>query len=335
MSFSGYKSTIAEGDTALVYIDPNHMYTIKVKANEVFQTRFGALKHDDIIGKRYGSKIQCQTGFVHLLDMTPDLWTDNLPHRTQILYGPDISLILMQLGLRSGSVVVEAGTGSGSLTHSIARTIAPHGRLFSFDFHQERVELARQQFADHGIDSVVTVQLRDVCADGFDLDTGSVDAVFLDLPHPWEAIQSAKSVLNPNGGRICCFSPCVEQVQKSCQVLHAQNFFDIETYECVLRPSEVRKVSLKRYEYRRDRVKSNKVTSSQPDADGSSEPEPVCDDDAAPQTSQAKRAKRDPSQQPSEDPSAKLEPDSVAYTVSYMKNEVAGHTGFLTFASLY
>jgi tRNA A58 N-methylase Trm61 len=35
------------------------------------------------------------------------------------------------------------GTGSGSFSHSVARTIGPSGRLFSFEFHEERAAKAR------------------------------------------------------------------------------------------------------------------------------------------------------------------------------------------------
>ena len=146
MSFCRLKTIIDEGDTVVVYLTPRQMYRVKVDRDEVFQTRLGALRMEELIGKPYGSRIQCNKGNVLVLDMTPEIWTLLLPHRTQILYGPDIGMILMNLELRSGSFVIEAGTGSGSLSHSIARTIAPNGKLFTFDFNQKRVEIAREEF---------------------------------------------------------------------------------------------------------------------------------------------------------------------------------------------
>lgn len=94
-----------------------------------------------------GSLFQIQTlsgkGWIIPLHPTPELWTLTLPHRTQILYSTDISIVTFRLDLRPGSVVVESGTGSGSVSHAIARTIAPGGRLYSFEFHQQRAETAR------------------------------------------------------------------------------------------------------------------------------------------------------------------------------------------------
>ena len=41
--------------------------------------------------------------------VTVELWTLALPHRTQILYMADISLILLELDIKPGSIVIEAG----------------------------------------------------------------------------------------------------------------------------------------------------------------------------------------------------------------------------------
>lgn len=57
------------------------------------------------LGKPFGSKVESREGrFVYLLFPTPELWTQVLRHRTQILYTADISLITQMLELKPGSV---------------------------------------------------------------------------------------------------------------------------------------------------------------------------------------------------------------------------------------
>ena len=80
---------------------------------------------------------------MHLLAPTPELWTLVLSHRTQILYIADISLVVAYLELVPGCVMLESGTGSGSLTTSLACAVTPHGRVHTFDFHEQRVASAR------------------------------------------------------------------------------------------------------------------------------------------------------------------------------------------------
>lgn len=243
MSFDGKKTIIEEGDTVILYLTMSKMYAIEVlpqimskKGNlveNVFQaTPYGALRVKDLIGKKYGTKVNLSAGWGYILQPTPELWTLTLPHRTQIIYTPDISMIIMQLELAPGSVVIESGTGSGSLSHAFIRTIKPHGHLYTFDFHEVRCKLAREEFQSHGLENYVTVQHRDTCELGFTNELENVaDAVFLDLPSPWKAIPHAVKTLKHSGGRICTFSPCIEQVQRSCTTLRECDFIDIQTME--------------------------------------------------------------------------------------------------------
>jgi len=154
----------------------------------------------DIIGVEYGSKVELSKGWAHVLQPTPELWTQTLPHRTQIIYTPDISMIIHQLEVRPGAVVIESGTGSGSLSHYFLRALKPTGHLHTFDFHEARADQARDEFRRHGIADFVTVYHRDVCNLGFgdELD-GKADAVFLDLPAPDLAVPHAFKALKLSG----------------------------------------------------------------------------------------------------------------------------------------
>jgi tRNA (adenine57-N1/adenine58-N1)-methyltransferase len=76
---------------------------------------------------------------------------------------------------------------------------------------------------------VVAVEQRNVEQDGFPVALhGCADALFLDLPGPWRAVPSAAACLRPDGV-FCSFSPCIEQVQRTCAELNACGFRDMRT----------------------------------------------------------------------------------------------------------
>ena len=254
MNVARPSKTICKGDIVIIHQNSQSMQAIKVETklenkhgkmvDYCHQTRYGSFRVASLIGKKYGSVLELKSGFVNLLHPSPELWTLSLPHRTQILYSADISLAIFNLELRPGSVVCEAGTGSGSMSHSILRTIAPNGKLHTFDFHHKRVETARKEFREHGFDEdIVSISHRDVCSDGFGLE-GTVDAVFLDLPKPWEAVIHTPKAFKSTGGRLCSFSPCIEQVQRTCQSLKSLGFWEIRTVECLLREFLLRRMKL-------------------------------------------------------------------------------------------
>ncbi|XP_024029538.1 tRNA (adenine(58)-N(1))-methyltransferase catalytic subunit TRMT61A [Morus notabilis] len=231
---------ISDGDLVIIYERHDSMKAVRVCDGSVLQNRFGVFKHSDWIGKPFGTKVfSNKGGFIYLLAPTPELWTLVLSHRTQILYIADISFVIMYLEIVPGCVVLESGTGSGSLTTSLARAVAPKGHVYTFDFHEQRAASARGDLEKTGLSSLVTVGVRDIQGEGFpDEFAGMVDSVFLDLPQPWLAIPSAGKMLKDDG-ILCSFSPCIEQVQRACETLRS-NFTDIRTFEILLRAYEVR-----------------------------------------------------------------------------------------------
>ncbi|CAA7262893.1 unnamed protein product [Cyclocybe aegerita] len=187
---------VAAGDTVIIWLTRDQVQPLVVTPGKDFNTKFGNFRQADFVGVPYGSKVASRTGrgFIHILRPTPELWTIALPHRTQILYLADIAFITAALGLRRGSKVIEAGTGSASFSHSVARTVGASGRLWSYEFHEARFKKAKEEFTRHGMDDVVTLTHRNVCKDGFTV-VDEVDAVFLDLPAPWDAVEHARKAL--------------------------------------------------------------------------------------------------------------------------------------------
>jgi len=153
------------------------------------------------------------------------------------------------LNLKPGDIVVESGTGSGSLSSSIRNAITPGGHLYTFEFNEDRVNKNKETFDKLKFDNV-TVLWRDAYSDGFapkETDKYALkeaDAIFLDLPKPWVALSHATNVLK-SGGRICCFSPCIEQVQKTYTELAKQNYIEMRCFECVIRYYEKKKNNFK------------------------------------------------------------------------------------------
>ena len=218
--------------------------------------------------------VEAASGFVHILPPTPEIWTASLPHRTQVVYTPDYSYVLHRIRARPGTVLIEAGAGSGSFTHAAARAVynGSHagkqgesglrgldqdssGKVYSFEFHEQRAQKLKDELQEHGLDNVVELTHRDVCQDGFiPLQTPpsymNANAIFLDLPAPWLALKHLtrgcpSSPLNPTTSiHLCTFSPCIEQVQRTIATLRQFGWLEIEMVE----------IAAKRIEVRRERV---------------------------------------------------------------------------------
>lgn len=306
MSFSLREVSVCEGDLIGIYLSFSKSLLVRVEAGASTGLPFGRLDHDDLIGKLYGARVYLKHGYVTILRVTPELWTEFLPHRTQIIYTPDISVIMAELDIRSGSVVAESGTGSGSLSHAVLRTIAPKGHLYTFDFHEARVETARSEFAAHGFGDMVTSQCRDVIESGYGLGR-KCDALILDLPSPWLAVQHVGAALKPCG-RLASFSPCIEQVQRTCAALRLAGFRSIRTVECLERRLEVKSRPLLAFDF--DTDSASVVESGEQEED--------MEEEVPRRRGQIQSTRK-----------------ATTLDCATLPRQTNGHTGFLTFASIY
>eukprot|EP01056_Protomagalhaensia_sp_Gyna25_P002247 Protomagalhaensia_sp_Gyna_25__2246@NODE_2225_length_1212_cov_50_283887_g1845_i0_p1_GENE_NODE_2225_length_1212_cov_50_283887_g1845_i0NODE_2225_length_1212_cov_50_283887_g1845_i0_p1_ORF_typecomplete_len343_score32_25GCD14/PF08704_10/9_9e58Methyltransf_31/PF13847_6/8_8e08GCD14_N/PF14801_6/2_5e07GCD14_N/PF14801_6/1_9e03Methyltransf_3/PF01596_17/1_6e06PCMT/PF01135_19/4_9e05Methyltransf_24/PF13578_6/0_0092MTS/PF05175_14/0_025Ubie_methyltran/PF01209_18/0_15Methyltransf_4/PF02390_17/0_15VirD1/PF07328_11 len=248
------KACAEENDYVILFSTHDSLVKARLTPGGITQFKGGKFRHNDIIGKAFGSRIpdlKTPTITTVLLSWTPELHSLSLDHRTQILWAPDISLISAYLGTRAGFVLVESGTGSGSASVNFARQLGPKGKLHTFEFHPDRYERSVKEFAELGFDDRIVCYNRDAYEDGFSavseghkeygterqngVGKEEADGVFLDLPSPWLAFKHVDYVLKPSC-RLVVFSPCFEQVQTTAEELRKMHYNEIEGFEVICKP---------------------------------------------------------------------------------------------------
>ena len=156
--------------------------------------------------------------------------------------GPkDIASLLLQADVGPGDRVVEAGSGSGSLTVALAHAVGPAGSVVSYDIRAAALSVARENIARAGLQASVQFREGDVRSGIGERD---LDAVILDLPDPWAAVPAAWEALRPCG-YLATFSPNMEQVKETVAAIRQKPFVAVRTIELIEREMEVRDVGVR------------------------------------------------------------------------------------------
>src|SRR5512140_1561895 len=224
--------TIAEGDLVLLWFDDERTYMIDVACGKRVSIHCGKpLSVDDWIGQPFGKKIVCEHGFCHLLKPTMEDLMMKASRESGIIYPKDAALLMMKAGIRSGSKVMEIGTGSGSLTMALAQAVAPSGHVFSYDRREDLPKNAYKNIQRAGLSGFVTFCQRQAMEPFPEKD---FDAVTLDIPQPWEEVAVVKQALKP-GGRLVSLNPTFNQSEKMAEALREQGFILVEARELLER----------------------------------------------------------------------------------------------------
>jgi tRNA (adenine57-N1/adenine58-N1)-methyltransferase catalytic subunit len=220
------------GDLVQLVSPSNKIFIIRLEPGGEMHTHRGIVYHDELAGKPWGSQVYTHKGSSYF--MLPPSLTDLLKEirrNTQIMYPKDIGYILVSMGIGPGTHVLEAGTGSGSFTTALAWAVGPQGQVTSYEVRPEMQNLARKNLERVGMQDRVTFKLRDI-AEGFD-ETG-VDALFLDLPNPFDYMAQVRQALKP-GGYFGTLLPTANQVSKLLIALYQHEFAFTEVCEVMLR----------------------------------------------------------------------------------------------------
>ncbi|MDR5683506.1 MAG: tRNA (adenine-N1)-methyltransferase [Armatimonadota bacterium] len=222
------------GDLVLLIDRRRRSYPITLQAGKVQDLR-GRLAHDDLIGRDEGTFVRTSAG-ERFLAVRPTLadYVLEMPRGATIVYPKDLAQILMAADVYPGATVVEAGTGSGSLTMALLRAVGPQGKVFTYDVRADFQRRAlRNVEAFLGPQDRLVARIHDVYEG---IPDAPAERIILDLPEPWRVVEHAAATL-PAGGIFASYVPTVLQAHRTSEALRASGAFAlIETTETLVRP---------------------------------------------------------------------------------------------------
>ncbi len=240
------REVVCEGCLVLLVVDERRRYVFRVRRGSRFTSDRGVLRHDDLVGARYGSWIRLSSGAraVVLQPRLVDAMERLLRRRSQVIYPKDHGLILVMLGLGPGMRVLEVGVGSGFTTAVLAWAVGPTGRVYSYEVRRDMAETARRNLEALGLLDRVVIRVRDA---RLGVEERGLDAAMVDMPDPWALLPVLEEALRP-GAVAGFFLPAVNQVSRLLGALGARRrWAETRVYELLLREYEPRPDALRPY----------------------------------------------------------------------------------------
>ena len=226
------KNLIQAGDHVLICFEDDVRYLVEVVPERKFAIHKGKpIELSELVGKSYGSWLEFPASKAILLAPTIDDLIMKARRESGIIYPKDAAVMMMKLGIKSGSRVIEIGTGSGAMTLALANQVAPEGKVFTYDLREDFQEIARNNLRKARLLPFVEFRKREANELFTDQEA---DAVVSDVPEPWREMDSIKASLK-SGGRLAALNPTYNQIEKMSGALAEAGFIMIEAIEVLVR----------------------------------------------------------------------------------------------------
>jgi tRNA (adenine57-N1/adenine58-N1)-methyltransferase len=225
------------GERVLLIDARGRRYLVALKTGGQFHSHVGALDHDILIGALEGSLVRTAGGS-KVLAFRPTMadFVLKMKRGAQVVYPKDIALILLYADIFPGARVLEAGTGSASLTIALARAAGESGWVVSYETREDHQTTARANVDTWGeVSGAKPTNLELRLGDVFEeVPEDDFDRLVLDLPEPWRAVGTTTGSL-ATGGIMCAYVPTVPQVSQTVEAMRRGGFALIETFEGLVR----------------------------------------------------------------------------------------------------
>jgi tRNA (adenine57-N1/adenine58-N1)-methyltransferase len=151
--------------------------------------------------------------------------------RTQVMLPKDSFQVPLLLDIGAGSNVLEAGAGSGALSLVLLHAVAPSGRVVSYELREDHAAAARRNVAMSDHADLWEIRVGDLCSSDVG---GPFDAAVLDLPNPWDVLETVFKALRP-GAHLLCYVPNVNQLEAAVRKMRDLGMGEVVAFETIQR----------------------------------------------------------------------------------------------------
>ncbi len=229
------RDTVGEGEPVVLLVVEGwkrRFYYIRPRRRAVYATFAGVVRGDEVIGIPWGSILRRGKARIHVLPPTRTQLLEGFARRqSQVIYPKDSAYMVAKAGIGPGSRVFEAGIGSGFLTSMILPAVCPGGMVYVVEARKDMLEAAKANLELTGYTECVATRLGDV-REG--VGATGLDAGFLDIPDPWEALDASYNALRP-GAPLIVFLPTMTQLDKLAARVEDHGGFVVEEAVEILR----------------------------------------------------------------------------------------------------
>ncbi len=229
----------------VVFVDrKGRSFYDQLRAGGRSHVRGDMVDHDPAIGQLDGVLVRSAKNRRYLVfSATYVQHALHMQRHAQIVYPKDAAMLVAWADIGPGHRVVEGGFGSGALTTALLRAVGAEGRVYTYELRQESANrAAKNVHAFLGETPNHTVHIGDLYEG---IEEQEVDRVVLDVPEPWEVLDTAAARLAP-GGVFAAYIPTTVQLQKLGVAIEAdRRFACFEALETLLRHWHVSEESVR------------------------------------------------------------------------------------------
>jgi len=222
---------IAEGTALILVGQQGRRFVIRAAKGMVEVHGLGVVDGDALCSASIGDAIPIGgQEFTVLKPSVRDL-LELIERKAQIMIPKDSFLVPLHLDIGSGSRVIEGGVGSGALTIVLLKTVAPTGKVHSYEIRDDYAKLSRKNVSMTDLSSCWDLKVDDICTAKLEKD---VDAAVVDIPNPWDALGNVYASLRV-GGHLCCYIPNVNQLDRTVREMRSIGLAEVVAFETLQR----------------------------------------------------------------------------------------------------